>query len=170
VIGSPGLVQTLIGHDLVDELQLMIDPLVVGGGKRLLGDDGALRPLRLVGSQVPSTGAIIVTYASAGPTSRCREAGPLRSRRQAGDPNREALFRPAVWLKLLVGDDPLPGRRHRDHRSLHDAIGGRDSGRGRPPGRVGGRGQCQRQRGGGQWGQVSEAASHRLHDGAAAIP
>ncbi len=35
VIGSPGLVQTLIGHDLIDEMRLMIDPLVLGGGKRL---------------------------------------------------------------------------------------------------------------------------------------
>jgi dihydrofolate reductase len=62
VIGSPGLVQTLIGHDLVDELQLMIDPLLVGGGKRLFGDEGPRRSLRLVESQVTSTGAIIATY------------------------------------------------------------------------------------------------------------
>jgi dihydrofolate reductase len=62
VIGSPGLVQSFIGLDLLDELQLMIDPLVVGGGKRLFGDDGALRPLLLVESQVTSTGAIIATY------------------------------------------------------------------------------------------------------------
>ncbi len=65
VIGSPGLVRTLIEHDLVDELQLMIDPLVVGGGKRLFSDDGALRPLRLVDTQATSTGAILVTYAAA---------------------------------------------------------------------------------------------------------
>jgi dihydrofolate reductase len=62
VIGSPGLAQTLIGHDLIDELQLMIDPLVVGGGKRLFRDDGALRRLRLTESQATSTGAIIATY------------------------------------------------------------------------------------------------------------
>lgn len=65
VIGSPGLVQTLLKLDLVDELQLMIDPLVVGGGKRLFRDDGALRPLRLVDSQVTSTGAILATYGAA---------------------------------------------------------------------------------------------------------
>jgi dihydrofolate reductase len=64
VIGSPGLVKSLLAHGLLDELQLMIDPLVVGGGKRLFGDDGALRPLRLVDSQVTSTGAIIATYAA----------------------------------------------------------------------------------------------------------
>ena len=64
VIGSPGLVQSLIGHGLVDELQLMIDPLIVGGGKRLFGDDGALTPLRLVESEVTGTGAIIATYSA----------------------------------------------------------------------------------------------------------
>jgi dihydrofolate reductase len=65
VIGSTQLVQTLIEHDLVDEFRLMIDPLVVGGGKRIFRDDGALRPLRLVDSQVTTTGAIIATYAPA---------------------------------------------------------------------------------------------------------
>jgi dihydrofolate reductase len=65
VIGSAQLVQTLIQHDLVDELRVMIDPLVVGGGKRIFRDDGALRPLRLLDSQVTTTGAILATYASA---------------------------------------------------------------------------------------------------------
>ena len=62
VIGSPGLVQSLMSLGLVDELRLMIDPLVVGGGKRLFRDDGALRPLRLVDSTVTTTGAVIATY------------------------------------------------------------------------------------------------------------
>ena len=66
VIGSPGLVQSLLVLGVVDELRLMIDPLVVGGGKRLFRDDGAHRPLRLADSQVTSTGAIIATYAAAG--------------------------------------------------------------------------------------------------------
>jgi dihydrofolate reductase len=65
VIGSPDFVQTLIEHDLVDEFRLMIDPIVVGGGKRLFRDGGSLRPLRLVESQVTTTGAIIATYAPA---------------------------------------------------------------------------------------------------------
>ena len=62
VIGSAELVQTLIQHDLVDELRVIIDPLVVGGGKRIFGDDGVSRPMRLTESQVTSTGAIIATY------------------------------------------------------------------------------------------------------------
>jgi hypothetical protein len=45
----------------------MIDPLVLGGGKRLFRDDGVLRPLRLVDSQVTTTGAILASYAPAEP-------------------------------------------------------------------------------------------------------
>lgn len=65
VIGSPKLVQSLIDFDLVDELRMMVDPLIVGGGKRIFVDDGALRPLRLVDSRVTTTGAILATYAPA---------------------------------------------------------------------------------------------------------
>ena len=65
VIGSTQLVQTLVEHNLIDELRLMIDPVLLGGGKRVFQDDGALRPLRLVDSQVTSTGAILATYAPA---------------------------------------------------------------------------------------------------------
>jgi dihydrofolate reductase len=63
VIGSLQLVQTLIEHDLVDELRLMIDPVVLGGGKRVFPGDGTLRPLQLVDSAVTTTGAILATYA-----------------------------------------------------------------------------------------------------------
>jgi dihydrofolate reductase len=65
LIGSSQLAQTLVERDLVDEFRLMIDPVVVGGGKRLFRDDGVRRPLRLVDSQVTSTGVIIATFAPA---------------------------------------------------------------------------------------------------------
>jgi dihydrofolate reductase len=65
VIGSTELVQTLLERGLVDELRLTIDPLVVGGGKRIFRDDGALRRLRLVDSRVTTTGAIMATYVPA---------------------------------------------------------------------------------------------------------
>jgi dihydrofolate reductase len=65
VIGSAELVRTLIEQGLVDELRLMIDPLLLGGGKRIFRDDGSLRPLRLVHSEVTTTGAILATYAPA---------------------------------------------------------------------------------------------------------
>jgi dihydrofolate reductase len=65
VIGSTELVQSLIEHGLVDELRLMIDPVVLGGGKRIFRDDGKLRPLRLVDSETTPSGAIFATYAPA---------------------------------------------------------------------------------------------------------
>ena len=65
VIGSAELVQMLMEYNLVDEFRLMIDPVVLGGGKRIFRDDGSLRPLRLVDSEVTRTGAIHATYAPA---------------------------------------------------------------------------------------------------------
>jgi dihydrofolate reductase len=62
VIGSTVLVHSLLQHGLVDELRLMIDPVLAGGGKRLFPDDGELRPLRLVAHEVTTTGTIIATY------------------------------------------------------------------------------------------------------------
>jgi dihydrofolate reductase len=62
VIGSTKLVQALIERDLADEFRLMIDPLVLGSGKRFFLNDGVARPLRLADSQVTTTGAIIATY------------------------------------------------------------------------------------------------------------
>src|ERR671935_443543 len=63
VIGSTELVQSLLEHDLVDELRLMIDPLVLGGGQRFFRDDGGIRPLRLVDSQGTTTGGVLGAYA-----------------------------------------------------------------------------------------------------------
>jgi RibD C-terminal domain len=65
LIGSATLAQSLIELDLIDEFRLMIDPLLVGGGKRLFPEDGTLRPLELVESEVVSTGATLATYAPA---------------------------------------------------------------------------------------------------------
>ena len=50
-------------HDLVDEFRVMIDPLLLGGGKRIFPDDSALRRLRLLEHQVTTTGALLATYA-----------------------------------------------------------------------------------------------------------
>jgi dihydrofolate reductase len=62
VIGSAELVKTLVDHDLVDEFRMMIDPLVVGGGKRFFPEDGAINELKLVDSETTKTGAILATY------------------------------------------------------------------------------------------------------------
>lgn len=63
VVGSSELMHALVEHDLVDEFRLMIDPVVVGGGKRVFRDDGALRSLRFVEGKVTMTGAFLATYA-----------------------------------------------------------------------------------------------------------
>ena len=63
MIGSTQLVQALIEHGLVDEFRLMINPVTLGGGKRIFRDDGSLRRLRLVNSEATTTGAILATYA-----------------------------------------------------------------------------------------------------------
>ena len=65
VIGSTKLVQALIEHGLGDEFRVMIDSVLLGGGKRLFSDEGALRPLCLLESQVTTTGAILASYTPA---------------------------------------------------------------------------------------------------------
>jgi dihydrofolate reductase len=67
VHGSAQLAQTLIEHDLVDELRLMVFPVVLGTGKRLFGDPGEKKTLRLVDSKVVGDGVVILTYAAAPP-------------------------------------------------------------------------------------------------------
>lgn len=63
VIGSTRLAQALINHDLVDEYRLMIDPLVLGTGKRLFQSADPCRALQLLDLQVTTTGAILAAYA-----------------------------------------------------------------------------------------------------------
>ncbi len=62
IIGSLSLARTLIGHDLVDEFNLMIEPITLGGGKRLFPDDGQARTLELVRATTSGTGVQICTY------------------------------------------------------------------------------------------------------------
>jgi dihydrofolate reductase len=62
VSGSPTLVRSLIQEDLLDELRLMIHPVVVGKGKRLFTEDVDLKRLQLVDSKITGTGVVIVTY------------------------------------------------------------------------------------------------------------
>lgn len=62
VLGSGGLVQTLIKHDLADEYFLTVYPLVLGSGKRLFRDFDQPTRLRLVDSETTRTGGLILTY------------------------------------------------------------------------------------------------------------
>ena len=65
VLGSGELVRSLLPHGLVDELALLIHPLVLGSGRRLFTGDGELASLRLVSSETTDTGVVIATYGRA---------------------------------------------------------------------------------------------------------
>ena len=62
VAGSPTLVRSLLKDNLLDELTLMIHPVVVGRGKRLFEDGGDLKRYELAYSKPTSTGVLILTY------------------------------------------------------------------------------------------------------------
>jgi dihydrofolate reductase len=63
VFGSGELVNTLMGHDLVDEYRLMIFPVVLGSGKRLFGDgSGTTKALRLADTKTFASGVVVLTY------------------------------------------------------------------------------------------------------------
>ena len=66
VMGSPSVASLLISNDLVDEYRLMIEPILLGGGKRIFPDDGRARTLELVSTSTASTGVQICTYRPAG--------------------------------------------------------------------------------------------------------
>jgi dihydrofolate reductase len=62
VMGSPSLAAQLVEQDLVDEYRLMIEPVLLGGGKRLFPADGKLRELELVSTTTAATGVLICAY------------------------------------------------------------------------------------------------------------
>ncbi len=62
VMGSPSLAAQLVEYDLVDEYRLMIEPILLGGGKRVFPFDGQARPLELVSATTTGTGVLICTY------------------------------------------------------------------------------------------------------------
>jgi dihydrofolate reductase len=66
VHGSAGLVQTLLKEDLVDELRLIVFPVVLGEGKRLFGEGAIPRTWRLMTTSTSSTGALILSYERVG--------------------------------------------------------------------------------------------------------
>ncbi len=62
VMGSPTLVRALLREGLVDELRLMIEPVLLGGGKSIFPEDGQLRPLELTSTVTTDTGVHVCTY------------------------------------------------------------------------------------------------------------
>ncbi len=66
MLGSGELVRRLLRDDLLDELLLLIHPLVLGSGTRLFEADGPSLPLTLADSVTTTTGVLIATYHRAG--------------------------------------------------------------------------------------------------------
>jgi dihydrofolate reductase len=66
VMGSASLVRTMLAADLVDELSLMIEPIVLGGGKRIFPDDDQARAFELTSATTANTGVQVCRYQRAG--------------------------------------------------------------------------------------------------------
>lgn len=62
IAGSGRLVHTLMQHDLVDELRLMVFPVILGKGKRLFGEGNQKIALQLVESRPVGSGVLILVY------------------------------------------------------------------------------------------------------------
>jgi dihydrofolate reductase len=69
ITGSGTLIRSLLRHGLLDQLMLMVSPIVVGHGKRLFEDFGERLPLKLLNASPFSTGVVSVTYAPERTTS-----------------------------------------------------------------------------------------------------
>jgi dihydrofolate reductase len=62
VLGSGELAQTLMEHGLIDVYDLWVEPIVLGTGKRLFQEEGPKVPLKLVKSEISTTGVAMLTY------------------------------------------------------------------------------------------------------------
>jgi dihydrofolate reductase len=66
VHGSSNLIQTLLKHNLIDEMHVLIFPVAIGNGKRLFGEGTNPSDFKLVDSRMSGTGVIIATYEQRG--------------------------------------------------------------------------------------------------------
>ena len=83
VLGSPQLARTLLEHDLVDELRLMIYPVVLGAGARLFGETSDQKPMRLVDTRTVGAGIAILTYEPVREPERAFDSASLQDKRSA---------------------------------------------------------------------------------------
>jgi dihydrofolate reductase len=66
ISGSSGLIQTLLAHDLIDEIRLLVFPVVLASGKRFFGDGTKAQALKLERSTTSASGVTMNTYTPAG--------------------------------------------------------------------------------------------------------
>jgi dihydrofolate reductase len=83
VLGSPRLARTLIEHDLVDELRLMVYPVLLGAGERLFGATSDKKPVRLVNTQTVGDGIAILTYQRVCDAEPASDGAGLQDKRAA---------------------------------------------------------------------------------------
>jgi dihydrofolate reductase len=83
VLGSPQLARTLIDHDLVDELRLMIYPVVLGAGARLFGETSNKKPMRLLDTKTVGDGIAILSYEPVRDTEPASDGASLQDKRAA---------------------------------------------------------------------------------------
>jgi len=83
VLGSPSLARTLIEHDLVDELRLMVYPVVLGAGDRLFGETSDKIFMRLVDTRPVGGGIAILIYEPARDAERAADGASLQDKRAA---------------------------------------------------------------------------------------
>jgi dihydrofolate reductase len=67
--GSASLARQLVENDLIDEYQLLLEPILLGGGKSIFPADGRARPLELVSVTQAKTGVLICSYRPAAPAA-----------------------------------------------------------------------------------------------------
>jgi dihydrofolate reductase len=91
VLGSPQLARALLEHDLVDELRLMVYPVVLGVGARLFGETSDKKPLRLVDTETVGDGIAILTYEPVQDADSASEGTSFQDKRAA------ALRRAGIW-------------------------------------------------------------------------
>ena len=119
VHGSAQLVQALVEHGLVDELRLMVFPVVLGAGKRLFGETSDKKPLRLADSKTVGDGVAILIYEPAVERElgdRLRQLGHVRHRHVPGA---------AEVAQLGAGDQALEAAalaRQQDHVEFPQRI------------------------------------------------
>jgi dihydrofolate reductase len=92
--GSSTLYPALIEAGLLDQLTVMTFPVVLGGGKRLFGDETPARALRMIDHKVTSSGAVIATYAPAGSVDH-GWAGPQST--SAREATRQGKMKDGSW-------------------------------------------------------------------------
>ncbi len=69
VMGSASLARQLVEHDMVDEYRLMLEPILLGGGKTIFPADGRARPMELLSVAQAKTGVLICAYRPARPSA-----------------------------------------------------------------------------------------------------